>query len=133
MQGDIFPSTYKLVEAFCIFWPGKLSGRGSGAMGPNAVSPMASSEERDRLGRKGRAVSMPAYRIFSHFAAYAIAAAATCKVFFTGDGRVPEGQWDTPALAEGSSCGCSSAAEGKRRGSRGREHQGHFLGVHALV
>lgn len=53
MQGDIFPSTHKLVEAFCIFWPGKLSGRGSGAMGPNEVSPMASSEKRDRLGRKG--------------------------------------------------------------------------------
>lgn len=76
---------------------------------------------------------MATCRIFAHFAAYAVAAAAACKVFFTGGGRVPEGQWDTPALAEGSSCSCSSAAEGKRRGSRERERQGHFLGVHALV
>lgn len=76
---------------------------------------------------------MAACRIFAHFAACAVVAAAACKDFFAGGGRVPEGQWDTPALAEGSSCSCSSAAEGKRRGSRGREHRGQFLGACALV
>lgn len=52
MRGDISPSTHKLVEAFCIFWPGKLSGRAVGAMGPSEVSPMAPREERDRSGRE---------------------------------------------------------------------------------
>lgn len=52
MRGDISPSTHKLVEAFCIFWPGKLSGRAVGAMGPSEVLPMAPREERDRSGRE---------------------------------------------------------------------------------
>lgn len=88
-------------------------------MDPSELSPMAPSEERDRLGREGSQRGCTQDLCSLDCLCQKKKPKKTCKDIFAGGGRVPEGQWDIPALAEASSGSCSSAAEGKRR--RGAE------------
>jgi len=120
------------VGASCSPQPGKLSGRVAGAAALGEVATMAPSKEKGRCGEGGPPVCL-CVRSSLALLLLALLQLLPTKVFLADGGSLPEGRWDTPALAEASSCGCSSVAEGERREQGGKEHQGQFLGAHAPV
>lgn len=83
-QGAISLGACKLVGALCIFQPGKISGRRSGAIVLGEVATVAPGEDRG-VGSwwrwwGGRVVSGAVCGELAHFAA-SVAAAASCKAF----------------------------------------------------